>query len=249
MKKIRKLGLFDSGLGGYTIFKDLKEHFPMLSLTLYADQKRAPIGNLSNDEIIELASLAMEWFNKHGIYDVLLACNTATSVALPELKRRYPTMRIWGIIDLTINALPDNARHVAVLATQATVSSHAYSKAYHRNHLGEIIEKPLPLLASAIESLIPEKEIELMIYEGLENLTGRTHIILGCTHYPLVKHLFLKTTDAQIVDSIEPIRTFIQAHYESDGLPTHRVFTTGDPQHMKEQIKQLYRIHEEVYNA
>ena len=102
-EKINKLGIFDSGLGGYSVFKALKTEFSDLDLVLFADQKNAPYGNYSSEKIIELSSNAMRWFLSQGIEDVLLACNTVTSVALDILKVRFPSMRIWGIVDLTVS--------------------------------------------------------------------------------------------------------------------------------------------------
>lgn len=245
MKKIETLGVFDSGLGGYSVYQDLKTHFPNLSMVLFADQKYAPYGNYDEKTIIQLAARAMRWFESEGIDDVLLACNTVTSVALETLRVLFPKMRIWGIIDLTLSQLDQNENNVAVFATQATVHSHAYADEFKKKYHGSIQEVALKDLAIAIENLEDEQKIDAMIEEGLKNLDSVTHIILGCTHYPLVKSQFEKASSAIFLDSIAPVRDFIKHHYEkTDG--TQRVVTTGSKEHLKKQIEILYQEEEKV---
>ncbi|NLW15649.1 MAG: glutamate racemase [Erysipelothrix sp.] len=246
MKKISKLGIFDSGLGGYTVYQDLKEHFPKLSTTLYADQKHAPYGNYDNETITALAINAMKWFEDNDIKDVLLACNTVTSVALDILKERYPNMRIWGIIDLTISQLPKDTKTVGVVATSATINAHAYQKALESSFEGiNVIELPLKNLANAIESLAKDEDVDRMIEKPLEDMSDAEYIILGCTHYPLVKNRFEHYSKSKFIDSILPIREFIGHNYLETDIESH-IVTTKDAEEFKNQIRTLYRVEEKV---
>ncbi len=245
MKKIETLGIFDSGLGGYTVYQDLKEQLPDLSMVLLADQKNAPYGNYGHDKITSLAIDAMNWFLNQGITDVLLACNTVTSVAQDTLNEMFPQMRIWGIIDLTLNQLPKDVEDVAVVATSATVSTLAYTEGFNQHFNGKIEERAMKDLAIAIESLEDETVIDKMIEETMETLDHPSHVILGCTHYPLVKAQFEKVSNAVFVDSILPIRNFIQENYKkTNGVK--RVVTTKDADMFKRQIKTIYQKDEEV---
>lgn len=245
MKKIKQLGIFDSGLGGYTVYQDLKVHFPELSMVLFADQKYAPYGNYDNETIIKLATRSMNWFLSQEITDVLLACNTVTSVALETLQERFPTMRIWGIVDLTLSQLPKTPIEVGVVATQATVSAHAYKKEFEKNYQGNIREIAMKDLAFAIESLEDDATIDKMIQDAMQKLKDVSHIILGCTHYPLVKDQFEKASDAIFLDSMLPIREFVGENYEKTS-GEKRVVTTKDDAILKNQIKILFKEEEEV---
>lgn len=245
MKKIKNLGIFDSGLGGYTVFQDLKRHFPDLSMTLYADQKHAPYGNYDDETIKKLAKKSMSWFLSQGIYDVLLACNTVTSVALETIQLEFPEMRIWGIVDLTVQQLPQKDQSIGVLATVATANAHAYKNSFEKNYNGEIKEVGVQNLAAAIENLASDAEIDAIIQEALNEIGDVDTIILGCTHYPLVLDRLKKHSTAQFVDSIAPIRIFIEQNYEkSDGIK--RIVSTKSSIVLKQQIEALYHEIEEV---
>lgn len=245
MRKIEKLGIFDSGLGGYTVYQDLKTHFPDLSMTLFADQKNAPYGNYSQEHITKLAHEAMQWFLNAGITDVLLACNTVTSVSLPELNKSFPQMRIWGIVDLTLSQLPSDTKDVVVFATQATVNAHAYKESFESKFDGNIYEVPLKNLASAIENLEDESVIDEMLQIPFQNIKEVSHVILGCTHYPLVIDSFRKYSDATFVDSILPIREFIEHNYVKTEGERH-IVTTKDKEELEKQIASLYKKKESV---
>ncbi|HZJ87262.1 MAG TPA: aspartate/glutamate racemase family protein [Erysipelothrix sp.] len=245
MKKIETLGIFDSGLGGYTVYQDLKHELPELSMVLFADQKNAPYGNYDHQTIIKLAKNAMNWFLDEGITDVLLACNTVTSVALEILKDTFPQMRIWGIIDLTLEQLPNDVKNIAVVATTATVSTLAYTQGFNERFKGNVEERAMKDLAIAIETLASEDIINDMIEETMSTLDNPSHIILGCTHYPLVKSQFEKVSNATLVDSILPIRNFIKNNYKkTDG--NKRIVTTKDAKVFQQQINTLYNENEEV---
>lgn len=245
MRKIKRLGIFDSGLGGYTIYHDLKTHYPDLAMVLYADQKHAPYGNYSKEEIIVLAISAMQWFYDRGIVDVLLACNTVTSTALPVLRETFPSMRIWGIVDLTLNQIETAPTCLGVVATTATIRSHAYRDTFKTRFDVPVIEKAIPDLASAIEALEDASIIDAMVQESLVGMEACSHIVLGCTHYPLVAKHFEAHSKAVLLDSILPIRKFMEAMYApSSDNPV--IITTGDPLNLEKQIEMLYNIQEKV---
>lgn len=235
MEKIRKLGIFDSGLGGYSIFQDLKKAYPDLEMILYADQKNAPYGNYDKDKIVELAIESMEWFKKQGITDVLLACNTVSSTALDVLHHTFKDMRIYGIIDLTLSQVHDNLDCIGVVATKATIDSNAYQDLYD----GKMIQRALPDLAKAIENLSSPEAINELLVEGLRGMDDCEYIILGCTHYPLVIENFKQASKAVFLDSRKPIREFIKGNYVPCDNQS-RIITTGDSVYFKHQIEKLY---------
>lgn len=246
---IKTLGLFDSGLGGYTVFHELRNAYPQLSLVLYADQKNAPYGNYEKDQIINLANDAMQWFLDQGITDVFLACNTVTSCALPLLKEKFPMMNIWGIIDITVSQLPETLEHVGVVATRATVESHAYLNAFNATYTGIMTEVALPTLVGAIESLQTDDIVKEIIGSEIGALRDCSHILLGCTHFPLVKHIFESESDAIVLDSIKPTLDFVKDQFHENENANHLIYTSGDAANMASQIMTLYGEVEEVIQA
>lgn len=239
MLKVKTLGIYDSGLGGYSVYHDLKQTYPDFDMIMFADQVNAPYGNKSSEEIRIIAFEAMFRFQRQGITSVLIACNTVSAVALDYLRENFPDMNIWGIIDLTVSQIPSN-HSVGVVATQATVDSKAYILAMPDNTVEQMA---LYDLVRNIESLSSDEVLEESLLSG--SVYDQEYLILGCTHFPLVKHLFANISDAIIVDSRIPIRKFLESVY-LPGSGTHEVYTSGDPRLMEEQIKQLFNETEEV---
>lgn len=240
MKKIEVLGIFDSGLGGYSVFNALKGALPDLSMVLYADQKNAPYGNYDYETILSLTKDAMRWFEKEDIKDVLLACNTA-SIVIDDLRIAFPNMRIWGIIDLTLSQIPNEIEKVGLVGTAATINSRAYNQRFNR----PISAVSIPDLAGAIEQLEDRNVVYDMIAAVLPELKNIDCLILGCTHYPLVKDVFETIFEGPIFDSVEPILKFITENYKpTEGV--RRIVTSVDSDYLKRQIHILFDEIEEV---
>lgn len=240
MKTISRLGIFDSGLGGYSIYRYLLEKGPNIEYRLYSDQKNAPYGNCPNNYIIDLAKDAMRQFMKWGIYDVLLACNTVSAVALEELKQAFPAMRIWGIIDLTSSQLAPHEK-IDVVATQATCRSHAYAQRLE-GHLVE--ERPLPELAGMLEDKVSIDSLDQYLQENLSGLEGDA-LVLACTHYPIIYDLFERHYPGSIYDSRQPVLDFVQENaFETEKKGS--IYTSGSALRMEEQIKSLFGHEERV---
>lgn len=246
MKKIKQLGIFDSGLGGYSIYRDLKRHLEPVSLVLYADQGNAPYGNQSPEAIIQYTEKAMMWFHRQGILDVIVACNTVSAVALETIRSRFPDMKIVGIIELTVENLTNpEAMKVAVVSTLATFNSHAYRDLIECKSPLAITELALPELVNIIEGLNPNLDIEKYLEIELIPVMDATDLILGCTHFPLVYDVFSKKFNGRIHDSIVPIRNYVCQEYQFTETGCH-TYTTGDPKMMEAQIQSLFGDEEKV---
>ncbi|MEG0327364.1 MAG: aspartate/glutamate racemase family protein [Erysipelothrix sp.] len=242
MPNNKTLGIYDSGLGGYSVYQDLRVAYPKYNMVLYADQKNAPYGNQSDEAINNLARAAMQWFVNNDIENVLIACNTVSAVSLSILKKEYPSLNIYGIIDLTASQIHNQDKHIAIVSTQATYQSHAYAKALHEN---EVTELALPELVKHIESLDDEQIIKNYLGNFKQPISTCDKIILGCTHYPLVAHLFKEVFEIETLDSRKPIRQFVGTLAVGEN-GYHCVYTTGDAEIMSQQISDLFNIQEEV---
>jgi glutamate racemase len=185
----------------------------------------------------------IRWFQSQGIEEVLLACNTASSNALDYLHKRFSTMKIHGIIDITVDQLRD-ADCVGVLATGATVASHAYKKKIEEKLNCQVIEQAAVDLVALIEGMASERQLLAILDEYCTPLKECDTVILGCTHYPLVAHLIAQKISGKIVDSIKPIIQSFENREVCKG--DVRIYTTKDPNHLKQQIQILFKEEVEV---
>ncbi|MEE8371918.1 MAG: aspartate/glutamate racemase family protein [Sphingomonadales bacterium] len=209
------IGLFDSGTGGLTILQAARRLLPGESFTYLGDHARMPYGEMSGGDVVSATGEMVEKLFDEGCNLVVLACNTASSIALRTLQEtwladHYPERRVLGILvpmvenltglqwDRRNPGLSDKPEQtVAVFATRRTVESGAYvEEIVKRAPSFKIHQQACPGIASLIEAGVPKEDIaflvgkyvgELMDREGLEHLDG---VILGCTHYPLVEDLF-----------------------------------------------------------
>lgn len=246
MKKIKTLGIFDSGLGGYSVYQYLKQRLDPVSLVLYADQKNAPYGNQSDDAIIAYTLQAMKWFHNHDIMDVVIACNTVSAVALSTARNYFPDMNLIGIIELTVGQIEAKADTcVGVVSTLATFNAHAYRNFIQEKGLIDVKEIALPELVNIIEGLNQNLELDTYLENELKPILETTDLILGCTHYPLVYDAFIKIYTGQIHDSRRPICEYVAMNYEFL-TSSCKTLTTGDAQKMERQIKSLFGSIEKV---
>ncbi|MBP5297178.1 MAG: aspartate/glutamate racemase family protein, partial [Bacteriovoracaceae bacterium] len=192
----RPLGIFDSGMGGMSIMAPLAQS---LQGTCYyvADDAYAPYGPKTKTEILARADLITRQLLAWGCQLVLVACNTATAAAIKELRERFPIPLVG--VEPYLNflhqaALPPQAS-LAALMTPATFASEKYQQLKHKlDPQNQIQDFTMPRLASLIEAAVAQKYAPAAIktiQEELRPLQGRgiTHVILGCTHYPLIAEL------------------------------------------------------------
>jgi len=204
-----KIGIFDSGLGGLLILKKIRERLPQYDYVYYGDNARVPYGNRSKKIIYQFTKEAIEFLFKKDCQLVILACNTATSNALRQIQRQYlphyyPDRRVLGVIIPTIEYLKDNQniKTLAVIATSSTVNSKSFTKEIRKiNNKIKVYEKACPLLVPYIESGIKNKKIlQLILKEYLKVFFKKKIdlLILGCTHYGLIKKEIIEVIGRKI---------------------------------------------------
>ena len=199
----RPIGVFDSGLGGLNVLKELIKELPNEKYIYLGDTKRFPYGQKSIDAIIEIAKQNVEFLIKQGVKLVVIACGTVTSQALEILQEIYE-IPIVGIIEPTILNLKDRIddmdNTIGIIATKGTIRSGAWEKKiseYIPN--AEIISVAAPLLATmAEEGWINNKIAEYTVKEYMKMFKSVDKLILGCTHYPLFKTLMQKELSSKI---------------------------------------------------
>lgn len=203
----RPIGVFDSGVGGLTVLKELKKTLPHEDYIYIGDTASFPYGSKSKDTIIELSRKRIENLIDMDAKMIVIACGTATSQALEEMQKMF-NMPIIGIIDPTVKYLKEHdIKNIGIIATAGTIRSKGWEKYINKNiDNANIINKACPLLAPMAEEGWTENEIaKLTIHEYLKKIDNKSidALILGCTHYPLFKGLIEK----ELGENIEIINT------------------------------------------
>lgn len=227
-----KIGVFDSGVGGLTILRELITHLPDYDYIYLADNARAPYGDKQPEVIYQYTKQAAEFFFKSDCLLIILACNTATAAALRRLQQEYlpyvyPERRILGIIRPTVEYIAFKGyKTVGVIGTESTVKSRSFEKEIHKlNPHVTVLQYACPLLASCIErGETGDTTLTPLLVQYLEPFRNQ-HIdalILGCTHYSLIDQKIKKLLPYQVeILSEGPITASKLAHY----LKRHADFT------------------------
>jgi glutamate racemase len=187
----RPIGIFDSGIGGLTVLRELQKQLPQESVIYYADLARVPYGAKTPAEIIAINEEILTYFAERGVKLVIVACNTSSALALERSKDKF-AMPIIGVIGPGANtafALTKNKK-IGVLATEATVKSRAYKNILTSlNPSVQVYEQACPKLVPLIErGELDAPELRAAAAEYLRPLlaAGIDTLIYGCTHYPLI---------------------------------------------------------------
>lgn len=202
----RPIGMFDSGVGGLTVLKEVKENNQNEDIIYLGDTKRFPYGSKSKENIIELTKKGIDFLISKNVKAIIIACGTATSQALDEMRKIYK-VPIIGIIEPTVNYIKENEniKNIGVIATAGTIRS----KGWENNILEkisnvEIQNKACPLLAPMAEEGWTNNEVaRLTIKEYLKDFKNIDCLILGCTHYPLFKDIIKE----ELSNNVEIINT------------------------------------------
>ncbi len=221
------IGVFDSGFGGLTVLKALLELIPAADYVYFGDTARLPYGSKSVETVARYAVEAAHFLESHGAQMLVIACNTATALALDRITAaaRVPVVGVVEPGAETAAATTKNKK-IVVVGTEATVSSHAYRKAIERRGL-QAREKACPLLVPLVEEGWVEHPVTEQV-AGIylaEAFTDGFHdadvLVLGCTHYPLLKPLLRRVAPAHvsIVDSAESTARAVAGQLQ-DLVPT-----------------------------
>jgi len=205
-----RIGVFDSGVGGLTVLKALAEQLPAHYL-YFGDTARLPYGTKSAETVARYAIGAAHFLECQQIDLLVIACNTATALALP-LINQAAHVPVIGVVEpgAAMAANVSKSRAAVVIATEATVSSHAYREAMEKRGL-VVYEKACPLLVPLVEEgwidhPVTEQVARIYLDEALAQAAGNSDVlVLACTHYPLLAPLLRRIVppSMEIVDSAE----------------------------------------------
>jgi len=247
------IGIFDSGVGGLSVLREIRRELPAEDLIYVADSGYAPYGDRPEDYVRGRAIAIMEFLRARNVKAVVVACNTATGIAVDALRARYaePIVAIEPAVKPA--AAQTRSRVVGVLATTQTLAGQKFAKLVS-THAGdvEVLTQACPGLVEQVErgemtgastrSLV-EQYLRPMLEKGADT------IVLGCTHYPFISDVIRDVAGSavRIIDSAGPVAREVRRRLQMNGLlapeshvGTERFWTTGSPEQVASVIEQLW---------
>ncbi len=265
----RPIGFFDSGVGGLTVLREVLRRLPAESTVYLGDNLRAPYGPRTDDEVRRFSLQCLDELAARDVKAIVVACNTATAVALPDLRRRHD-VPILGVVrpGATAAALATRTRRVGVVATSATVRSHAYFQAIKdEDPFVEVYEHATPDLVPLVEAgQVEGPQVEAAVAEALAPLLGARDgrgeaifplppaeridtLLLACTHYPLLLPVITAAVGpgVAVIDSASATASALASLLEANGLgapagttATHVQLTTGSVRAFRLMAERLF---------
>lgn len=189
----RPIGIFDSGIGGLTVAKAIKEALPNETIIYFGDTAHLPYGDKSKESIISYSIRIAQFLIEKKCKALVIACNTASAHAYADLKTKFPDLPIINVVDPTVDYCLDKYKKgkIGVIATRGTIKSRIYPRKLNKkNPKLEVPQTATPLLAPMIEEGFFNNKISKTIinsYLSTKNFNKIDALILACTHYPLIK--------------------------------------------------------------
>lgn len=253
MEKEKPIGVFDSGIGGLTVVKRLISIMPTENIVYFGDTARVPYGSKSNDTVIDYSVQDAQFLMKKNVKVIVVACNTASSVALPELRKRFHVPVIGMIEPGAAMALKETKTgRIGVIGTNATVNNHAYANEIKRldPHV-QVFEKACPLFVPlAEEGWINHEATRLVAEEYLKELKGHgvDTLVLGCTHYPILTEVIQSVMggDVKLIDSGIAAARVVKSELERIGFCTNS-YSNGIQDYYISDIPQKFQEVAEIF--
>jgi len=222
--KGQPIGIFDSGVGGLTVAHAIKQILPGESLIYFGDTAHLPYGDKSAESIRNYSQRITEFLLEHDSKVIVIACNSASASAFDSLKGKFGTKTILiDVIDPVVDYLSTrNFNKIGVIGTKRTISSGTYElKIKEKSPSTQVISMATPLLVPMIEEGFIFDDISNAIirtYLSSESLDGIQALILGCTHYPIIKNQISKffNFNVEVVDSARVVSMILRQTLEKE---------------------------------
>ncbi len=244
MSDTRPIGIFDSGVGGLTVVSQIQNILPGEDIVYFGDTARVPYGTKSRETVTRFSVENVEFLMRHNVKVVVVACNTASSLSLDFLKRCFK-VPIIGVIEPGAESAVSRTRNnrIGVIGTQATISSGAYENAIRKmGAKNRVFTQSCPLFVPLVEEGWVDRRIALdiaSIYLKPLKANRVDTLILGCTHYPLLKGVIKKVMGKSVllIDSAKEVAKEAEAVLEAGGLVNgrsrsarHKFFVSDEPE-------------------
>ncbi len=237
-----RVGIFDSGIGGLNVLKEVLKKYPSGEYIYYGDTKNLPYGNKSKEELLELSKNILDFFTLKKVDIIIIACGTVSSNCFYELKK-ISKISIYDIITPTISYLKSLEKEkIAIFGTKRTIDSHIFSK--------NIEKEVLEIATKEFVPMIEEDKYDLEIIKKYANMIKDYDVlVLGCTHYPIIKDKLKKylQDNILIVDMGVCLLDNIKIK-ESNNLKIELYFSKIDNT-LKENIKKIIKYDYKIYEV
>jgi len=226
------IGVFDSGVGGLTVLRALRERLPRESFIYLGDTARLPYGTKSAESVLRYSIQATQFLVGRGIKYLVIACNTASSVAVEDLRRRFAPIPVIGVVEpgAAAGCAVSRSGHIAVIATEGTVQGGAYQRAIAKIRPDAIVvARACSLFVSLAEEgwtqgPIVEAVVRRYLDEMLRERGEIDTLLLGCTHFPVLRDVLRKVVSSEvaIVDSAQTTAAALAADLVERSLDTNQ---------------------------
>jgi len=250
------VGLFDSGVGGLTVLREVIRQMPMCDTIYLADNAHCPYGLRPVEEIRALSEGITRYLLTLGVRAIVLACNTASAAALSHLRERFPGIPFVGMVPAVKPAAAlTRSGTVGVLATPTTLSGPLFSDVVERFAGGvRVLTQECPGLVERIEAGdLDGPETKALLWQYLDPLldNGADVIVLGCTHYPFLAPLIQRLVgpEVQLLDPSEAVARQVQrvlGEGNNRGTGRHVFLSTGEPGPLERAVRQFLGIEAEA---
>ena len=260
----RPIGVFDSGVGGLTVMREVMEQLPYENIIYLGDTARIPYGSKSEQTIKKYAHQCSTFLKNKDVKTIVIACNTASSIALEHLTDDFD-IPVIGVIDpgaRSASKVTENGR-IGVIGTTATINSYAYQeKIMEYRHDAEVIGIPCPLFVPIVEegweySHVAELTAEKYLTELIEHDVDS--LVLGCTHYPILRYIIKKVVGPHVklinpaFETAKDLKKLLKEKNllnENYDIPRYEYYATDAPERLrriggnflKKEIDNLYEI-------
>lgn len=250
----RPIGVFDSGVGGLSVFSQLVKLLPDENYIYFGDTINLPYGSKTKDELVEITRKIFDFFKTKNVKAVVMACNTTSALTYEILKPNYD-FKIYPIVQTVAKEIAlEGHNRIGVFATQGTINSHAYKKEIAKYSNAQVYEIACPEWVNIVENELQENEtsiqnIKMHLEEMLENNPDK--IILGCTHYPYLLSVLSEITDEK--KFINPAKAFAEFIYNdlknsnllcNKMIHEHKIYVTSNPKQFANASRLFYKVQE-----
>ncbi|AXI09616.1 glutamate racemase [Oceanobacillus sp. 143] len=253
------IGVIDSGVGGLTVAHELMRQLPKEKLIYLGDTARCPYGPRSKEEVQQFTWEMVEFLLSKNIKMLVIACNTATAFTLKDLQEKLD-IPVIGVIQPGARAAikVTNNTHIGVIGTEGTIKSKAYKEALQKINEGiHVYPLACPLFVPLVEKGItagPEaQEVVAKSLASMKQFKQMDTLILGCTHYPLLKDTIQHVIGEQVTiissseETARETSTILDVHYllnKEDQIPVHQIYTTGELAMFNKIAKSIFKDHQ-----
>ena len=257
----RYIGVFDSGLGGITVLKELKKILPRESFMFLADTKNSPYGDKSLEELELLVRKNIEFLLEKKVKAIVFACNTASILDIAELRREYK-VPIVTVLESTVAAINEGDKKILVAATEAVASSRKHEELIHEKYPEKIVR------AQGCRNIVPSIEFKELIPLGIQNIVdgymapyfgeGYDTLILGCTHYPIWENYFSKALpEARVINPayMTAVKTAemldkysLSANEKAYARKKDLYYVSGDKDIFSKKLEKIFEIKGQIIN-